>query len=160
MVSRSRAFTRSRRKFFGSIGKIGKTLVIFPDRVGQVILASKYKPMFSSKGYALLNTDRVLIRPQPAGASCLQTLGDAAGALPLYRRALESRERVLGPEHPKTLTSVNDLAVCIYALGDAAGALPLYRRVLESQERVLGPEHPTTQTLRRNLEIVTRTATP
>ena len=40
MVSRSRAFTRSRRKFFGSIGKIGKTLVNFPDRVGQVIMAS------------------------------------------------------------------------------------------------------------------------
>jgi len=54
--------------------------------------------------------------------------GDAAGALPLYHRALESRERVLGAEHPHTLHSVNNLAVCIEALGDAAGALPLKRR--------------------------------
>jgi tetratricopeptide repeat protein len=52
------------------------------------------------------------------------------GALPLYRRALEGRELVLGVEHPDTLTSVNNLAVCMAALGDAAGALPLYRRVL------------------------------
>jgi hypothetical protein len=35
-ITFSRAFTRSRRKCFGSIGKIGKTLVNFPDRVGQV----------------------------------------------------------------------------------------------------------------------------
>jgi hypothetical protein len=33
-------------------------------------------------------------------ALCLLALGEAAGALPLHRRALDSRERVLGPEHP------------------------------------------------------------
>jgi tetratricopeptide (TPR) repeat protein len=70
--------------------------------------------------------------------------GDAASAVPLYRRALESRERVLGAEHPDTLTSVNNLAGCLQTLGDAAGALPLYRRALESRERVLGAEHPDT----------------
>ena len=70
--------------------------------------------------------------------------GDAAGALPLFRRGLESRERVLGSEHPDTLSSVDDLAVCLSALGDAAGALPLYRRGLESRERVLGADHPQT----------------
>lgn len=31
-------------------------------------------------------------------------------AEPLYRRALESRERVLGPEHPDTLATLNTLA--------------------------------------------------
>ena len=35
-------------------------------------------------------------------AYCLETLGDASAALPLYRRALESSERVLGAEHPTT----------------------------------------------------------
>jgi hypothetical protein len=48
-------------------------------------------------------------------ALCLRVLGDAAGALPLYRRALDSSERVLGPEHPDTLTSVNNLANCMEA---------------------------------------------
>jgi len=79
--------------------------------------------------------------------------GDAAGALPLFRRALESRERLLGPEHPDTLTSVNNLAHCLNALGDAAGALPLYRRALESKERVLGPEHPNTLSGVSNLAV-------
>ena len=35
-------------------------------------------------------------------ANCLRALGDAAAAPPLYRRALEGRERVLGAEHPNT----------------------------------------------------------
>ena len=40
----------------------------------------------------------------------LESKGDYAEAEPLYRRALEASERVLGPEHPDTLTSVNNLA--------------------------------------------------
>jgi len=79
-------------------------------------------------------------------AGCLYALGDAAAALPLYRRALESRERVLGKEHPDTLASVTNLAECLQSLGDAAGALPLLRRALESSEWVLGKEHPDTLT--------------
>ena len=77
--------------------------------------------------------------------------GDAAGALPLYRRALDSCERVLGKEHPATLISVGNLAGCLRALGDAAGALPLFRRALDSFERVLGKEHPATLSSVNNL---------
>jgi transcriptional regulator with XRE-family HTH domain/tetratricopeptide (TPR) repeat protein len=69
----------------------------------------------------------------------------------LFERALALDENRLGPEHPQTLTSVNNLAYCLYALGDAAGALPLYRRALKSRERVLGPEHPQTLTSVNNL---------
>jgi hypothetical protein len=84
--------------------------------------------------------DRRRCRPAPLIsvsnlAECLLALGDAAGALPLHRRALDSRERVLGPEHPDALISVNNLALCLEELGDAAGALPLFRRALESHER-------------------------
>ena len=82
----------------------------------------------------------------------MQALGDAAGALPLFQRALDSRERVLGKEHPDTLTSVNDLAACMQALGDAAGALPLCRRAADGLERLLGPEHPSSRTVRGNYE--------
>ena len=71
----------------------------------------------------------------------------------LYRRALEGSERVLGKEHPDTLTCLNNLAGCMRALGDAAGALPLYRRVLESRERVLGKEHPDTLTSVNDLAL-------
>jgi hypothetical protein len=85
-----------------------------------------------------------------APASCA---ADSAGALPLYLCALESRERVLGKEHPDTLISVNNLAGCLYALGNAALALAPYRSALESRERVLGPEHPDTLVSLNNLAV-------
>jgi len=51
---------------------------------------------------------------------------------------------VLGPEHPDTLVSVNNLACLLSSRGDHVGAQPLYERALEASERVLGPEHPDT----------------
>jgi hypothetical protein len=89
-------------------------------------------------------------------ASFLGGSGDAAGALPLCRRELESRERVLGKEHPDTLISVNNLAGCLYALGDAAGALPLLRRAADGFDIVLGPDHPSSRTVRANCDRLKR----
>ena len=65
-------------------------------------------------------------------------------AEPLLRCALERSERVLGPEHPDTLTILNNLAVLLNKKGDYAQAEPLFRRALEANELVLGPEHPST----------------
>ena len=84
-------------------------------------------------------------------AGLLESKGDYDGAEPLYRRALEARERVLGREHPDTLASVNNLAALLYSKGDYDGAEPLYRRALEARERVLGREHPDTLGSVRNL---------
>jgi len=40
----------------------------------------------------------------------LQAQGDLAGARPLFERTLAIREKALGPEHPNTATSLNNLA--------------------------------------------------
>jgi hypothetical protein len=56
-------------------------------------------------------------------AAFLEGSGDAAAALPLLRRALEGNERVLGKEHPQTLTSVNNLAECLSSAGWSGGGL-------------------------------------
>ena len=45
-----------------------------------------------------------------------------------YKRALEARERVLGREHPHTLTSVNNLAVLYFAQRDWTRAAQFWRR--------------------------------
>ena len=74
----------------------------------------------------------------------LGTAGLHAGAEPLFQRALEGHERALGPAHPDTLTSLNNLAFMLQAKGDLAGAEPLFRRALEGRERALGPAHPAT----------------
>ena len=63
---------------------------------------------------------------------------------PLAVRAMQVRERVLGAEHPDTLTSVNNLAALYRGQGRYAEAEPLYQRAVTVSERVLGPEHPDT----------------
>jgi tetratricopeptide (TPR) repeat protein len=67
-----------------------------------------------------------------------------AGAEPLYRRALAIDEKALGPEHPSTAISLNNLGSLLKARGDLAGAEPLYRRALAIDEKALGPDHPYT----------------
>jgi len=51
---------------------------------------------------------------------------------------------VLGPEHPDTLISMNDLANVYRDEGQYAQAEVLYSQTLEKRRRVLGPEHPDT----------------
>jgi hypothetical protein len=77
--------------------------------------------------------------------------GDHAGARRLEERALEVTTRVLGGEHPVTLTSMDNLAVTLGAQGDHAGAWRLGERVVEAMTRVLGEEHPATLTSMNNL---------
>ena len=89
-------------------------------------------------------------------ASLLDEKGDYDAAEPLYRRALEARERVLGREHPETLTSVNNLAELLHSKGDYDAAEPLFRRALEAGERMLGREHPATLSSVNNLAALLR----
>jgi len=80
--------------------------------------------------------------------------GAYASARTLNERALELRRRVLGPEHPKTLTSMNNLAVTLQAQGDLTGACKLQEETLDSLRRVLGSEHPDTLTSMNNLASI------
>jgi hypothetical protein len=64
--------------------------------------------------------------------------------------------RVLGPEHPNTLTSRNNLASVLGDLGRLEEAEQEHRAVLDIRMRVLGPEHPNTLTSRNNLASVRR----
>jgi tetratricopeptide (TPR) repeat protein len=80
-------------------------------------------------------------------ASYRQTaLAAYAQARPLIERALAIREKALGPEHPDTATSLNNLARLLQNQGDPAGARPLCERALAIFEKALGPEHPHTAT--------------
>jgi tetratricopeptide (TPR) repeat protein len=75
-------------------------------------------------------------------------------ARPLSERALAIWEKVLGPEHPNTSTSLNNLAALLKDQGDLAGARPLLERALAAYEKVLGPEHPNTATGLNNLALL------
>ena len=62
----------------------------------------------------------------------------------MHRRALEGREKVLGLEHPDTLTSVSQLGSALLKQGKYDEAEAMHRRDLEGLEKVLGLEHPNT----------------
>ena len=74
-----------------------------------------------------------------------------AKAEPFLQRALAIREKVLGPEHPDTANSLNNLAGLNYSQGLYAKAEPLYQRALSIREKALGPEHPDTANSLNNL---------
>ena len=81
----------------------------------------------------------------------LSDQGKLGEAEPLLRRALEGKERTLGPDHSDTLISVNNLASLLKAQGKLGEAEPLLRRALEGQERALGPDDSSTLTSVNNL---------
>ena len=65
-------------------------------------------------------------------------------AIPLMRQCLVANEQAYGPEHPATLTAINNLAFFCKEGGERDEAQGLYLRALEASERVLGPDHPDT----------------
>ena len=63
----------------------------------------------------------------------------------------------LGPEHPDTLTSMNNLAVA-YRDGREAGPGPAaFEEMLKLRKAKLGPDHPDTLTSMNNLAMAYRT---
>jgi serine/threonine protein kinase/Tfp pilus assembly protein PilF len=83
-----------------------------------------------------------------------EKLGLTAPAQSLLTHSADIRSRVLGPEHPETLRSRNDLGVVLLDEGRFADAEKSYRETLEIRRRVLGPEHPDTLQSMNNLGIV------
>src|SRR4029450_2340250 len=64
---------------------------------------------------------RTLLMSNPLHIYCALYL---AGARPYYERALAICEQVLGPEHPDTATSLNNLGLLFHAQGDLVRAGP------------------------------------
>ena len=56
----------------------------------------------------------------------------------------EQDTRVLGPDHPPTLTAAATLTGALDRLGEAESARALGRDTLQRSRRVLGPDHPIT----------------
>ena len=92
---------------------------------------------------------RITPAPPPASTTwhCLyNSQGLYSQAEPLYKRALAISEKALGPDHPSTATSLNNLALLYNSQGLYSQAEPLYKRALAINEKALGPDHPDTAT--------------
>ncbi|MFI6825413.1 tetratricopeptide repeat protein [Micromonospora sp. NPDC050187] len=99
---------------------------------------------------------RALLVPQVhavlsrAGRSLGDT-GHPADAVAFFTGLHTDCLRVLGPDHPHTLTTLHDVAQWRGEAGDPAGAVETFRQVLADRSRVLGPDHPDTLMARNNL---------
>jgi tetratricopeptide (TPR) repeat protein len=79
-------------------------------------------------------------------------LGDGAPqAIDAGEAVAADSARLLGPDHPDTLASWNNLAIACQEVGRKAEAVRLHERALAGRERVLGPDHPDTLASRNNL---------
>ena len=88
----------------------------------------------------------------------LDDQGQPARGAGHLQRALADSVRVLGPDHPSTLGSRNNLAAAYESAGDLGRAIPLYEQALADFVRVLGPDHPSTLTSRNNLAAAYQSA--
>lgn len=58
----------------------------------------------------------------------------------MHQRSLALREKVLGPEHPETGVSLDNIGVVLRHLGRPAEALPYHRRALAITDATIGPD--------------------
>jgi hypothetical protein len=78
-------------------------------------------------------------------------IGAYVDAEKMTKKSTEFRERVLGDEHPDTITSKANLALTYWNQGRWTEAETMGLEVLETSKRVLGDEHPSTITRKANL---------
>ncbi|KAK4118976.1 hypothetical protein N657DRAFT_650651 [Parathielavia appendiculata] len=77
--------------------------------------------------------------------------GRLSDAQAMYERALQSKEKALGPEHTSTHSTVNNLGLLYKAQGRLSDAEAMYERALRGSEKVLRPEHTSTLITVNNL---------
>jgi hypothetical protein len=98
----------------------------------------------------------VLSEVQRKAAAYCEEAGMGLQAEYLCRRALDTCTKVLGAEHPTTLTTHHNLAWTFQEQGKFSAAETELRQILAHRERVLGLDHPDTRTTRANLSWMLR----
>ncbi|EXL39944.1 hypothetical protein FOCG_17446 [Fusarium oxysporum f. sp. radicis-lycopersici 26381] len=69
------------------------------------------------------------------------------------REVFEKRQRILGDEHPHTITAMSNLANTLSDQGKLDEAASMMKEVLEKRQRILGDEHPHTISAMNNLAL-------
>ncbi|KAH8696621.1 hypothetical protein BGW36DRAFT_343579 [Talaromyces proteolyticus] len=85
---------------------------------------------------------------------CLFSDGRYTEAEALLRQVFETRQVVLGPDHPGTLTSMNNLGLVLNMQGKYEEAEMIHRQTLKIKEKVLELDHPDTLASMNNLGLV------
>jgi hypothetical protein len=86
-------------------------------------------------------------------ALVMEENGDWNTAEVLRNQMIEMRRKLLGPEHPDTLSSMGNLASTYFNQGRWNEAEQLELQVMDMRTKLLGPEHPDTLLSMGNLAI-------
>lgn len=81
----------------------------------------------------------------------LRELADPNSAIRLGRELLVDSKRILGSDHPHTLTAHYELARAYMDTGRIDEAITLHQQTLTNRQRILGPDHPDTLTSQHGL---------
>ena len=84
--------------------------------------------------------------------------GKLTEAIALFERVRDARIAKLGPDHPDTLTTLNNLALAYRDAGKLTEAIALFERVRDAQIAKLGPDHPDTLITLNNLALAYQAA--
>jgi serine/threonine protein kinase/tetratricopeptide (TPR) repeat protein len=90
-------------------------------------------------------------RMQMTLGSSQRGLGYPDRAIALLTKARATFAAGLGPDHPDTLTSMNDLAISYRGAGQNDRAMKLFEETLALRRAKLGPDHPDTLTSMNSL---------
>src|SRR5262249_30613178 len=71
----------------------------------------------------------------------LVNLGESEKAIDMYRQALQTRAKLLAPDHPDTLITMGNLGLAYRVAGKLDLALPLFEEALKLTKTRFGPYH-------------------
>ena len=114
-------------------------------------LAASWRFDEAEAALGTITSEEVALEGANAVAQAYESAGRLGEAIALYEQVLADRIRVLGPDHPDTLSSRNNLAYAYESAGRLKEAIVMLGGALADSLRVLGPDHPGTFIVRNNL---------
>ena len=118
------------------------------EQIGAITSQDHSRPLFSDPDFVALLATTIRNAADLGMPQLALTLTDSV------TRAGDT----LGPDHPSTLTSRNNLAGAYRDAGRLDEAIALFEQTLEDRTRILGPHHPDTLTSRHHLASAYRDA--
>ena len=125
---------------------LAQLLRVFPDHDHSN--RSKWRRLLPHTQYVLSHSQKDDDEKVDLAWKCAMTLyidGQYKRAEELQVQEMQTRKRVLGDEHPDTLTSMNNLAYTLQLQSRYKEALALIETCFHLRQQVLGEQHPDTQ---------------
>ena len=133
-----------------SLGRVWQNRAASRDLIRQITALHEHITPFLTETDTALVADLLTLRGWAAG--CLTQLGDnPVQAIEYGQRLTADSERILGEDHPDTLSARANLAYAYLSAGRLGEAIPLYERTLSDYERIIGADDSETLDARNSL---------